>query len=136
VLTPSQLVGVLLVPAFVLVFVTWAGASVYLLITGVRNGQRALALGRARRAFAAITVADRHDEELRTAVVSLMATLADDVVLPLASGTTHRASLDRVVAEAAVARINLDNAPSRKALDELRSVNADILELDLLELKG
>ena len=104
-LTPSQLVGVLLVPAFVLVFVTWAGASVYLLITGVRNGQRALALGRARRAFAAITVADRHDEELRTAVVSLMATLADDVVLPLASGTTHRASLDRIVAEAAVARI-------------------------------
>jgi len=39
-------------------------------------------------------------------------------------------------AEAAVARINLDNAPSRKALDQLRSMNADILELDLLELKG
>ena len=32
-LTPSQLVGVLLVPAFVLVFVTWAAASVYLLLT-------------------------------------------------------------------------------------------------------
>jgi HEAT repeat protein len=105
VLTPSQLVGVLLVPAFLLVFVTWAGASAYLLIAGVRNGQRALALGRARRALAAITVADCHDEELRTAVVSLMATLPDDVVLPLASGTTHRPSLDRVVAEAAVARI-------------------------------
>jgi D-3-phosphoglycerate dehydrogenase len=39
-------------------------------------------------------------------------------------------------AEAAVARINLDNAPSRNALDQLRSTNADILELDLLELKG
>jgi D-3-phosphoglycerate dehydrogenase len=39
-------------------------------------------------------------------------------------------------AEAAVARINLDNAPSRKALDQLRSTNPDILELDLLELKG
>jgi D-3-phosphoglycerate dehydrogenase len=39
-------------------------------------------------------------------------------------------------AEAAVARINLDNAPSREALDRLRSVNADILELDLLELKN
>ena len=37
-LTPSQLVGVLLVPAFLLVFVTWAGASAYLLIAGVRNG--------------------------------------------------------------------------------------------------
>jgi D-3-phosphoglycerate dehydrogenase len=39
-------------------------------------------------------------------------------------------------AEAAVARINLDNAPSREALDQLRQANADILELDLLELKG
>ncbi len=39
-------------------------------------------------------------------------------------------------AEAAVARINLDNAPSRETLDRLRSVNSDILELDLLELKN
>lgn len=39
-------------------------------------------------------------------------------------------------AEAAVARINLDNAPSREALDRLRTVNANILELDLLELKN
>jgi D-3-phosphoglycerate dehydrogenase / 2-oxoglutarate reductase len=39
-------------------------------------------------------------------------------------------------AEAAVARINLDNAPSHEALDKLRSADANILELDLLELKG
>jgi D-3-phosphoglycerate dehydrogenase / 2-oxoglutarate reductase len=38
-------------------------------------------------------------------------------------------------AEAAVARINLDNAPSREMLDRLRTANADIIELDLLELK-
>jgi D-3-phosphoglycerate dehydrogenase len=38
-------------------------------------------------------------------------------------------------AEAAVARINLDNAPSRPMLDGLRNGNADIIELDLLELK-
>jgi D-3-phosphoglycerate dehydrogenase len=38
-------------------------------------------------------------------------------------------------AEAAVARINLDNAPSRGMLDGLRAGNADIIELDLLELK-
>lgn len=37
-------------------------------------------------------------------------------------------------AEAAVARINLDNAPSRGLLDRLQSGNADIIELDLLEL--
>ncbi|MGH9932658.1 MAG: 3-phosphoglycerate dehydrogenase family protein [Pyrinomonadaceae bacterium] len=38
-------------------------------------------------------------------------------------------------AEAAVARINLDNAPSREVLDRLRAGNANIIELDLLELK-
>ena len=38
-------------------------------------------------------------------------------------------------AEAAVARINLDNAPSREMLDKLQSGNVDIIELDLLDLK-
>jgi len=37
-------------------------------------------------------------------------------------------------AEAAVARINLDNAPSREILDRLQKDNADIFELDLLQL--
>ena len=37
-------------------------------------------------------------------------------------------------AEAAVARINLDNAPSRELLDGLQVGSADIIELDLLEL--
>lgn len=39
-------------------------------------------------------------------------------------------------AEAAVARINLDNAPSREMLNKLQTGNADILELDLLRLQG
>lgn len=39
-------------------------------------------------------------------------------------------------AEAAVARINLDNAPSREMLDKLHSGSADIIELDLIELNG
>jgi D-3-phosphoglycerate dehydrogenase len=38
-------------------------------------------------------------------------------------------------AEAAVARINLDNSPSREALGRLQAGNANIIELDLLELK-
>lgn len=38
-------------------------------------------------------------------------------------------------AEAAVARINLDNRPSKELLNGLQVGNADILELDLLELK-
>ena len=39
-------------------------------------------------------------------------------------------------AEAAVARINLDNAPSRELLDGLQAGNPDIIELDLLELSN
>src|SRR6185312_16148540 len=38
-------------------------------------------------------------------------------------------------AAAAVARINLDNAPTKETLNRLQSTNADIIELDLLELK-
>ncbi len=37
-------------------------------------------------------------------------------------------------AEAAVARINLDKAPSRATLDSVRKANADIIELDVLEI--
>jgi len=37
-------------------------------------------------------------------------------------------------AVAAVARINLDNAPTRETLNKLQASNADIIELDLLEL--
>jgi D-3-phosphoglycerate dehydrogenase len=39
-------------------------------------------------------------------------------------------------AEAAVARINLDNAPSMAMLGRLRCDNTDVIELDLLELKS
>lgn len=38
-------------------------------------------------------------------------------------------------AAAAVARINLDNAPTKESLNKLQASNADIIELDLLELK-
>jgi D-3-phosphoglycerate dehydrogenase len=38
-------------------------------------------------------------------------------------------------AEAAVARINLDKAPSSATLDQLRDGNADVIELDLLTLQ-
>jgi D-3-phosphoglycerate dehydrogenase len=38
-------------------------------------------------------------------------------------------------AAAAVARINLDNAPTKESLSKLQASNADIIELDLLELK-
>jgi len=37
-------------------------------------------------------------------------------------------------AEAAVARINLDNAPTQATLDRVRSENADVIELNVLEI--
>ncbi|HEY6804011.1 MAG TPA: 3-phosphoglycerate dehydrogenase family protein [Pyrinomonadaceae bacterium] len=39
-------------------------------------------------------------------------------------------------AAAAVARINLDNAPATAVLDRMRSGNADIIELNLIQLAG
>jgi D-3-phosphoglycerate dehydrogenase len=39
-------------------------------------------------------------------------------------------------ASAAVARINLDNAPTQATLDRVRAENADVIQIDLLELKG
>ena len=38
--------------------------------------------------------------------------------------------------EAAVARINLDNAPSRAMINRLEAENADIIDLDLLKLNS
>ena len=38
-------------------------------------------------------------------------------------------------AAAAVARINLDNAPTKETLKRLQASNTDIIELDLLDLK-
>ena len=105
---PSQLVDALLEPVFGLVLATWAGASLFLLMNGVRNGRRALALERGRRALARIDVPETDDEGLRTAVISVFAVLARDTVLPLSVRSTGRPVLDRVIAEAAIARIGRD----------------------------
>src|SRR4029077_3553975 len=80
------------------------GTGLYLLVTGIGSGRRAVAVGRARRALAAIEIPDRNDPTLRSAMVSLVATLAEDVVLPLAATPTLRPALGRVRADASVAR--------------------------------
>ena len=104
-ITPQQLVDILLYPVFGLVLATWAGASLYLLVTGVSGGRKALALAQGARDLAAIGAPDTDDDGLRTAVVSLISRLPDEVVLPLAAGATARPVLDRIVAEAAIARM-------------------------------
>jgi len=105
---PSQLVDALLEPVFGLVLATWAGASLFLLMNGLQNGRRALALERGRRALARIDVPETDDEGLRTAVISVFAVLPRDTVLPLSVRSTGRPVLDRIIAEAAIARIGRD----------------------------
>jgi len=104
----SLLVDALLQPVFGLVLATWAGASLFLLLNGLRNGRRALALERGRRALARIDVPETDEEGLRTAVISVFAALTRDVVLPLSIRGTGRPVLDRVIADAATARIGRD----------------------------
>jgi HEAT repeat protein len=108
VITPSQLVDVLIHPIFGLVLTTWAGASLYLLLTGVRSGRRALALERARRALDRIDLPDADEEGLRTEIVTLIAGLPQEVVLPLSVRGTSRPVVDRIVADCAIARIGRD----------------------------
>jgi HEAT repeat protein len=105
---PSQLVDALLQPVFGLVLATWAGASLFLLMNGLRSGRRALALEHGRRALARIAVPETDEEGLRTAVVSVFAMIARDTVLPLSVRGTGRPVLDRIVADAAIARIGRD----------------------------
>jgi HEAT repeat protein len=112
---PSQVVEALLLPVFGLVLATWAGASLFLLLNGLRNGRRALALERGRRALAQIDVPETDEEGLRTAVVSVFAVLDRDIVLPVSVRGTGRPVLDRVVAEAAIARIGGDTLESLTA---------------------
>ena len=50
-------------------------------------------------------------------------------------GDEESGGKDEEGAEAAVARINLDNAPSPEILARLRAENSDIIELNLLEMK-
>jgi HEAT repeat protein len=105
---PSQLVDALLEPVFGLVLATWAGASLFLLMNGLRNSRRALALERGRRALARVDAPETDEEGLRTAVVSVFAVLARDIVLPLSVRGTGRPVLDRIVADAGIARIGRD----------------------------
>jgi HEAT repeat protein len=115
---PSQLVDALLEPVFGLVLAAWAGASLFLLLNGLRNGRRALALERGRRALARIDLPETDDEGLRTAVVSVFAALPRDIVLPLSVRGTGRPVLDRIVADVAIARIGRDT------LDTIASTTA------------
>lgn len=105
-LTPSQLLNILLLPAFYLALGAWAAVSLVLLLRGLAGGRRALALARARQRLAEI--GDRVDSQgEHSALVALVATLPESVLLPLCAGAPDDAR-SRRLAETIIARLGRD----------------------------
>ncbi len=106
--TPSQLLDVLLLPAFLLVLTTWLAASVALLVGGLAAGRRALELARARGIVGAIQSQALDPDAERAAVVAAIATLPDGALLPLGANPPGSGAQAQLVAEAVLARLGRD----------------------------
>lgn len=104
-LTPSTLLDLLLLPSFLLALVAWAGVTLLLFLRGLSGGRKAIALARARQALDAVRRRELEADAEKSALVALVATLPEHVLLPLGAAgpfdTPHTAPL----AEAIVARI-------------------------------
>ena len=103
--TPSQLLDVLLLPAFALVLTTWTAASAALLVRGLASGRRALALARARRTVAAIQSQGLEAEGEQAALVAVIATLHDTTLLPLGADPPGSGPQAQLVAQTVLARL-------------------------------
>ena len=105
-LTPPQLLTILLLPAFYLALGTWIVVSLVLLLRGLAGGRRALALARARRQLEAI--GERVDAEgEHSALIALVATLPEAVLLPLCASAPDD-TRSRRLAETIIARLGRD----------------------------
>ncbi len=102
-LTPSHLLDLLLLPAFYLALGAWVGVSLVLLLRGLSGGRQALALARARQRLQAIGNQRLEADSEHSALVALVATLPEAVLLPLAAGAPDDAGA-RPMAEAIIAR--------------------------------
>ena len=76
-LTPSQLLDILLLPAFYLALGAWVVVSLVLLLRGLAGGRRALALARARQRLQEIANRRLDPESEHSALVALVATLPE-----------------------------------------------------------
>ena len=103
-LTPSHLLDVLLLPAFYLALGAWVGVSLVLLTRGLSGGRRALALARARGRLQEIGNQRLEADSELSALVALVATLPETVLLPLAASSPDDAGARRL-AEAIIARL-------------------------------
>lgn len=112
-LTPSSLLDILLLPAFLLALSVWAAVSLTLLVRGLAAGRRSLALAVARRSVDVIRRRQLEPEAERSAVVALVATLPEQVLLPLGRAADGDSPLSRTLADALVARLG------RQALESI-----------------
>ena len=102
-LTPAQLLKILLLPAFFLALGAWILVSLVLLLRGLAGGRRALALASARQRLEEI--GERVDTEgQHSALVALVATLPEAVLLPLGAGAPDDARSRRLT-ETIIARL-------------------------------
>jgi HEAT repeat protein len=105
VLTPSHLLGVLLLPAFCLALAAWVAVSLVLLLRGLTGGRRALALARARQTLDAVYRRQLDPEAEHSAMVAAVATLPGDVLVSLGGAAGEPSGRSRTLAEAVVARM-------------------------------
>jgi hypothetical protein len=91
VLTPSQLLDILMLPAFYLALGAWVVVSLVLLLRGLAGGRRALALARARQRLQEIANRRLDPESEHSALVALVATLPESILLALGAGSARRA---------------------------------------------
>jgi HEAT repeat protein len=104
VLTPSFLLDVLLLPAFYLALGSWVAVSLVLLLRGLTGGRKALALAHARQRLQEVTDRRLEPASEQSALVALVATLPEAVLLPLAADAPD-ADGTRRLAQAIVARL-------------------------------
>jgi HEAT repeat protein len=109
VLTPSQLLDVLLLPAFWLALVAWVAVSLVLLLRGLSGGRRALALGRARQALDEVYRRQLDPEGEHSAMVAAVAMLPEPVLVPLGADAAEPSERSRRLAEAIVARLGREH---------------------------
>lgn len=107
-LSPSTLLDLLLIPSFVLALAVWAGVSLLLLVRGLSGGRKAMALARAKRAVDDIARRKLDRGAETGALVALIATLPDDVLLPLGASRAPDSRIAGCLAKAIVARFGRD----------------------------
>lgn len=103
-LTPSHLLDVLLLPAFYLALGAWVVVSLVLLLRGLAGGRRVLALARARQRLREVIDRRLEPASEQSALVALVATLPESVLLPLGADAPEDAG-SRRLAETIVARL-------------------------------